>query len=200
MLQHFLLWLRREKILCIAGVCALVTMFFVPPDRFYPGYIDLRVLCLLFCLMAVVAGFQRCGAFQWLSVQLIRHSRGGRTLGVCLVLLPFFSSMLVTNDVALLTFVPFTLLLLQQIGCSRAIIPILVLQTIAANLGSMATPVGNPQNLYLYARYELTAADFFSAMILLTLISLVCLLAASLLVAYLLSRSYKGIGAFRVIY
>lgn len=175
-------WMRREKVLCIAAVCAVITMFLVPPDGAYPGYIDLRVLCLLLCLMAVVAGFGKCGAFQWLAVNLLQRSSGGRILGLILVLLPFFSAMLVTNDVALLTFVPFTLMLLEQIDCKKSAIPVLVLQTIAANLGSMATPVGNPQNLFLYAAYELSAKDFFASTVPLTLVSLLCLGAASFFV------------------
>lgn len=88
---------------------------------------------------------RRCGAFEFLAAALLRRSSGGRILGVILVLLPFFTSMLVTNDVALLTFVPFTLLLLDQIGCRDRAAMIMVLQTMAANLGSMATPVGNPR-------------------------------------------------------
>lgn len=171
---------KKETVLCVAAVCAVGTMFLVPPDGAYIGYIDLRVLCLLMCLMAVVAGFQSCGAFRWLAFQLLRRSSGGRVLGVILVMLPFFSSMLVTNDVALLTFVPFTLLLLEQIGCTSAVIPVLVLQTVAANLGSMATPVGNPQNLYLYAAYGLTAGEFFSAVLPLAVVSLLGLTAAAL--------------------
>ncbi|MBQ7778420.1 MAG: citrate transporter [Oscillibacter sp.] len=171
---------KKETVLCVAAVCAVGTMFLVPPDGTYIGYIDLRVLCLLMCLMAVVAGFQTCGAFRWLAFQLLRRSSGGRVLGVILVMLPFFSSMLVTNDVALLTFVPFTLLLLEQIGCTSAVIPVLVLQTVAANLGSMATPVGNPQNLYLYAAYSLTAGEFFSAVLPLASVSLLGLMAAAL--------------------
>ena len=173
-------FLKQETVLCVAAVCAVATMLLVPPDAAYPGYIDLRVLCLLLCLMAVVAGFQSCGAFRWLAFQLLRRGGGGHLLSVILVLLPFFSSMLVTNDVALLTFVPFTLLLLEQVGCASAVIPMLVLQTIAANLGSMATPVGNPQNLFLYAAYSLTAGEFFSATLPLTAVSLVCLTAAAL--------------------
>jgi len=176
-IRHFL---KQETVLCVAAVCAAATMFLVPPDGAYIGYIDLRVLCLLLCLMAVVAGFQNCGAFRWLAFQLLRRSGNGRMLGVVLVLLPFFSSMLVTNDVALLTFVPFTLLLLERIGCVSSVIPVLVLQTIAANLGSMATPVGNPQNLYLYAAYGLGAGEFFSVTLPLTAISLLCLTAAAL--------------------
>jgi len=172
-------FIKREAVLCIAALCAAATMVLVPPDREYLGYIDFRVLCLLLCLMAVVAGFRSAGAFQWLTAQLLRRIRSGRVLGVTLVLLPFFCSMLVTNDVALLVFVPFTLGLLTELGCNRAIVPVLVLQTVAANLGSMATPVGNPQNLYLYATYQLGAGEFFSAMLPLTAVSLLALAAAS---------------------
>ena len=173
-------FIKKETVLCVAAVCAIATMFLVPPDEAYIGYIDFKVLCLLMCLMAVVAGFEGCGAFKWLACQLLGRCKSGRVLSVVLVLLPFFSSMLVTNDVALLTFVPFTLMLMEQIGCVGAVIPMLVLQTIAANLGSMATPVGNPQNLFLYAAYELTAGEFFSAMLPLTAVSLICLMAAAL--------------------
>ena len=124
--------------------------------------------------------FKSVGAFQWLTCQLLRRIHSGRILSLTLVLLPFFCSMLVTNDVALLVFVPFTLGLLSQLGCAGAIIPILVLQTIAANLGSMATPVGNPQNLFLYAAFELGIGEFFGVVLPLTAVSLVCLTAASL--------------------
>ena len=173
-------WVKKETVLCVSAVCAAATMILVPPDEAYPDYMDWRVLCLLFCLMTVVAGFRACGAFQWLTVQMVHRCGGGRGMSVALVLLPFFSAMLVTNDVALLTFVPFTLLLLEHIGCRKAVVPMLVLQTVAANLGSMATPVGNPQNLYLYAAYELTAGEFFSAVLPLTAVSLVGVVLAAL--------------------
>ncbi len=180
MLKSIRNFIKKETVLCVAAVCAIATMFLVPPDGAYIGYIDLKVLCLLMCLMAVVAGFEGCGAFKWLAYQLLSRCKSGRVLSIVLIMLPFFSSMLVTNDVALLTFVPFTLMLLEQIGCVSAVIPMLVLQTIAANLGSMATPVGNPQNLFLYGAYELSAGEFFGAMLPLAAVSLVCLAAASL--------------------
>ncbi len=180
MLNRIRNFIKKETVLSVAAVCAIATMFLVPPDGTYIGYIDFKVLCLLMCLMAVVAGFEGCGAFKWLACQLLRRCRSGQVLSIVLVMLPFFSSMLVTNDVALLTFVPFTLMLMEQIGCVGAVIPMLVLQTIAANLGSMATPVGNPQNLFLYAAYELTAGEFFSAMLPLTAVSLICLTEAAL--------------------
>lgn len=179
MLKHIKSFIEKETVLCIAALCAVLTMFLVPPDVQYLHYIDFRVLCLLLCLMAVVAGFKSVGAFQWLTYQLLSRIRSGRILSLTLVLLPFFCSMLVTNDVALLVFVPFTLALLTQLGCGKAIIPVIVLQTVAANLGSMATPVGNPQNLFLYAAFELSAAEFFSVTLPLTGVSLVALAAAA---------------------
>ena len=172
-------FLKKETVLSIAALCAIATMFLVPPDAAYLHYIDWRVLCLLLCLMAVVAGFKSLGAFDWLTYQLLRRIISGRVLGVTLVLLPFFCSMLVTNDVALIVFVPFTLALLESLGCANAMIPVIVLQTVAANLGSMATPVGNPQNLYLYAAYALEAGEFFSVVLPLTLVSVASLTAAA---------------------
>lgn len=181
-MQGIINFIKKEAVLCISLVCAVVTMFFVPPDMEYIGYIDLHVLSLLLCLMAVVAGFQVCGIFRCLTYEILRKTKSGRLLGLILVLLPFFSSMLVTNDVALLVFVPFTIGLLGQMKCEKSIIPVLVLQTVASNLGSMATPVGNPQNLFLYSEFSLSAGEFFGAMLPLTAISLVVLSLASLLV------------------
>lgn len=179
MLKKIKAFIAKETVLCIAALCAVFTMFLVPPDSQYLHYIDFRVLCLLLCLMAVVAGFKSVGAFQWLTYQLLSRIHSGRILSVTLTLLPFFCSMLVTNDVALLVFIPFTLGLLDQLGCKKQEATIIVLQTIAANLGSMATPVGNPQNLYLYAAYNLSAVDFFSVVLPLTAVSLLALTAAS---------------------
>lgn len=179
MLQKIKEFLKKEAILCIAALCAIVTMFFIPPSAAYLHYIDFRVLCLLLCLMAVVAGFKSVGAFEYLTYQLLSRIRNGRILGVTLVMLPFFCSMLVTNDVALLIFIPFTLELLSRLDLKKAILPVIVLQTVAANLGSMATPVGNPQNLFLYSAFQLSAGDFFSVTLPLTAVSFIALAAAS---------------------
>ena len=174
-------FIAKETVLCVAALCAILTMFLVPPDKEYLHYIDFRVLCLLLCLMAVVAGLKAIGTFDWLTYQLLKRVRNGRILGVTLVLLPFFCSMVVTNDVALIIFIPFTLMLLSSLGYSDRIIPVTVLQTVAANLGSMATPIGNPQNLYLYAFYNISISDFFSVTLPLTGISLAGLTIASIL-------------------
>ena len=168
-------FIAKETVLCVAAVCAILTMFIIPPSKEYLHYIDFRVLCLLLCLMAVVAGMKSVKVFDWLTYQLLSRIKSGRVLGLTLVILPFFCSMFVTNDVALIIFIPFTLMLLDQLNCKQCIIPVTVFQTIAANLGSMATPVGNPQNLFLYAFYNIGIGEFFSVTLPITLVSLILL-------------------------
>lgn len=179
MLTKIKAFTRKETVFFISALCAVATMFFVPPDKEYLHYIDFRVLCLLLCLMAVVAGFKSVGAFKVLTYKLLHHIKNGRVLSITLVLLPFFLSMLVTNDVALIVFIPFTLGLLGSLGCEKSVVPLIVLQTVAANLGSMATPVGNPQNLFLYSAFSLGIGEFFSCVLPLTAISLAALTIAS---------------------
>lgn len=171
--------LRENAVLVIAAVCAAVSMIWVPPDAAYAGYIDWRVLSLLFCLMAVVAGLQSCGLFDVLAQKMLSGKRPMRAVLLALVLLPFFTSMLITNDVALLVFVPFAVLVMERIGREKRLAYVIALQTVAANLGSMATPVGNPQNLYIYSAFSLTAGSFFAVVLPLTAVSLagVCLAA-----------------------
>ena len=163
---------KKEPVLSISAVCAVISALFVPPSAAYVDYIDFRVLALLFCLMAVVAGLQRYGLFTWLAKKMLSGKKQRRTLFLLLILLPFFSSMLVTNDVALITFVPFAILILGLTGQEKYMIFVIVMQTVAANLGSMATPVGNPQNLFLYSRYSLSAGEFFAAVLPYALLSL----------------------------
>jgi len=180
MLEKIKNFIAKETVLCVAAGCAVLTMFLVPPDKEYLHYIDFRVLCLLLCLMAVVAGLKAIGLFDFLTYQLISRVNNGRILSLVLILLPFFSSMFVTNDVALIIFIPFTLMLLEELGCKKNIISVTVFQTIAANLGSMATLVGNPQNLYLYAFYNMSISEFFSVVLPITLFSLIGLSIAAL--------------------
>ena len=159
-MAHIRTFLKREPVLLIAALAALLSCFFVPPDRAYLGYLDWRTLALLYCLMTVVAGLRRAGFFALLSHILCEKVGSVRLLGLTLVLLCFFSSLLITNDVALLTFVPFAVVVLGMADRKKDLILVVVLQTVAANLGSMLTPVGNPQNLYLYSHYDLSFLDF----------------------------------------
>lgn len=173
---------RREPVLVISFVCAAASMAFVPPSEAYGAYFDWKVLSLLFCLMAVVAGLQECNVFAVFCQRLLTGRKRMGLLSLILVLLPFFASMLITNDVALITFVPFTIVVLSMIQRRQYLIYLIVLQTIAANLGSMAAPVGNPQSLFLYEKFHLSAGGYFRLMLPFVLASLVCLAAAALLV------------------
>ena len=134
--------------LAAAWGLALLSMVLVPPDRAYGGYVDFRTLGLLFSLMTVMAGLQGLGLFHRMGGLLLARTATTRQLECVLIFLPFFFSMLVTNDVSLITFVPFALEVLSLAGLEQRAVPVVALQTIAANLGSMATPIGNPQNLY----------------------------------------------------
>ena len=172
-------FVKKEAVLCIAFLCAVVSMFLVPPDGGYADYVDYRVLALLFCLMLVVAGLQDCGLFDLLARRLLAGEKRFRFLALALVLLPFFSSMLITNDVSLITFVPFAVLVLELTGRQAQLPYIVTLQTVAANLGSMAMPVGNPQNLFLCSKFGIPMGAFFAAVLPLTAVSLVGLVLAA---------------------
>lgn len=164
-------WCKGQPVLIVAFIAALVSMLFIPPDEQYLGYCNRAVLIQLFCLMIAVAGFRGIGVFEALTRVLLKKAGGIRRLGLLLMTVCFFSSMLVTNDVALLTFVPLTLLLFSKINDAKSLIWIIVIETAAANLGSMLTPIGNPQNLYIYAQYGLDPIRFISLMLPLGIIS-----------------------------
>lgn len=158
-------FIKKEIVFCVAGVLAIATAFVVHPSKAYLGYIDFKVLALLLSLMLVVAGLRSFGIFTKIIETLSSRIKSTRVLELLLVFICFFSSMVITNDVALITFVPFTIEMLNAIGKKNHMVYIIVLQTIAANLGSMVTPIGNPQNIFLYTRYEMGMGDFFSTMI-----------------------------------
>ena len=167
---------QKETVCCIAFLLAVISIFFVSPSKNYISYIDFRVLALLFCLMAVVRGFSSIGVFTRLGTMLLTHVHSLRMLSALFIFLCFFFSMLITNDVALITFVPFTILVLSMAEQKKFLIPVIVLETIAANLGSMLTPLGNPQNLYLYTISGLSIGAFVRIMLPYSFVSAILLL------------------------
>ena len=167
---------QKETVCCIASLLAVISMCFVVPSKNYISYIDFRVLALLFCLMAVVRGFSSIGVFTRLGTMLLTHVHSLRMLSALFIFLCFFFSMLITNDVALITFVPFTILVLSMAEQKKFLIPVIVLETIAANLGSMLTPLGNPQNLYLYTISGLSIGAFVRIMLPYSFVSAILLL------------------------
>ena len=172
--------LKNETVFCVSLLLAVLSAFFVRPDGVYLTYPDWRTIALLFCLMILVAGLRSKGVFTLMGHALLRRAGSLRALSAIMVLLCFFSSMIITNDVTLLTFVPFTMLVFRMTGHENRIVKLVVLETIGANLGSMATPIGNPQNLYLYSISDLTAGGFAGAVLPYAGLSLLLLLAAVL--------------------
>lgn len=169
-------FIKKEAVLCAALLLGIFSMFLVPPDREYPAYINFRVLGLLFSLMVVMAGLRELGVFNKIACVMLKKADNSRKLYLVMVFLCFFSAMLITNDVALITFVPFTLLLLKMADMDSLAVPLVVFESVAANLGSALTPIGNPHNLYLYTAFEMSLPDFFRTMAPITGISAVLLL------------------------
>lgn len=168
--------MKKETVLTIATLLAVVSAFFVKPDRQYIGYIDFRTLGILFGLMVIMQGFQRTGLFDRIGKSLLQKTGKLWQLILVLVMLCFIFSMLITNDVSLLTFVPFSILVLKKCGQEQAMIPTVILQTVAANLGSMLTPIGNPQNLYLYGLMDCSIPEFMGILLPYTVMTFVLLL------------------------
>lgn len=161
-------FVRKETVLTVALLLAVISAFIVPPDSAYVDYIDFRTLAILFCLMTVVAGFSQQGMFGIIAKSMINRMGSLRTVTIVLIFMCFFFSMFITNDVSLITFVPMTLTVLGMAGeevLTRWMVLVITLQTIAANLGSMLTPIGNPQNLYLYGLAGISAGRFVLLML-----------------------------------
>ena len=175
---HFI---KQETVLVVATVLAVMSAFVVPPSEVYWEYIDWHVLGLLLSLMIIMAGLQKTGFFDAIGAKLLGKTNNTRQLSLLLVFLCFFFSMLITNDVALFTFVPFAIIMLRKCKQEKLLIPVLVLQTIAANLGSMLTPIGNPQNLYLYNLSGMGMGEFMGVMLPYTIIAGVLLVIAVLI-------------------
>ena len=171
MKEKIILFIKKETVLMVAILLAIVSAFFVTPNRAYIDYIDWRVLGILLSLMIVMAGFQKNGIFDEIGKRLLVRTKNTAQLTGVLVFLCFFSSMLITNDVALITFVPFAVLTLRKCKQERLMVLVVVLQTIAANLGSMFTPIGNPQNLYLYQLSGMSLGEFVAYMLPYTAVS-----------------------------
>lgn len=175
-------FIKKEAVLCLSFVLAIASMLFVPLSANYISYIDFKTISLLFCLMTVMAGLREIGVFSALAGRLLTSTKNFRKISLILIMLCFFSSMLITNDVALITFVPFAFEVVKKSNKTEFIIPIVVFQTIAANLGSMLTPVGNPQNLYLYSLSSLSLGEFVMITLPYTVIAFVMLVISNLTV------------------
>lgn len=180
-LERVVGFIKSNMVFCIAAAAALATSVLVPPDAAYADYFDLRTLTCLLCTSAVVAALSGIGFFRILAQSIIRRFKSLRMSVLALVWITFIGSMVIANDMALLTFLPLGYHVLEHSGGKRYMGYTFILQNIAANLGGMLTPFGNPQNLYIYSKFEIPTGEFMAVMaspfvLAVILITVLCLL------------------------
>ncbi len=163
-MRKVLLFFRKEMMLTLSIIAALVSLIINKPSMSLIQSIDWRTLGTLFMMLTVLEGFKKESIFN----PIIRFStrfRSMASLSLFLVFGVFFTSMFVTNDVSLIIFVPLTILLFRGAGKEAFILPVISLENIAAVRGSMLMPFGSPQNLFLYGRFGVSAPVFMLHML-----------------------------------
>lgn len=156
----------KNVVLVIASTLALISCFLVAPDSKYIGYFDFKTLTCLFCTLAVICALKNIRFFTITARKIVRCAGNTRTLSLALVYITFIGSMFLANDMALLTFLPLGYISLSATGKEKYMAPIFIFQNIAANLGGMLTPFGNPQNLYIYTKFNIPTGEFMAVMLL----------------------------------
>ena len=174
-------FVKKNTVMVIALIAAVATSFFVPPDKEYLGYFDFKTLTCLFCVLAVVCALKNIRFFYILAKKIVRCFKNARLSILALVYITFIGSMLIANDMALLTFLPLGYFVLTTTGKEKYMAFTFIMQNIAANLGGMLTPFGNPQNLYLYSKFNIPTVEFIKIMgpafiISVVLITICCLI------------------------
>ena len=156
--------IKKNIVMFVALLAALVTVFIIPPDKEYLGYFDVKTLTCLFCVLAVVCALKNIQFFYILAKKIVQLFKNARVAVLALVYITFIGSMLIANDMALLTFLPLGFLVLDTTGKRKYMAFTYIMQNIAANLGGMLTPFGNPQNLYLYSFFQIPTLEFMRIM------------------------------------
>lgn len=157
-------FISKNVVMVIALFAAVITSFIVPVDKEYLGYFDYKTLTCLFCVLAVVCALKNINFFYMLARKVVQLFKNARMAILALVYITFIGSMLIANDMALLTFLPLGFLVLTTTGKEKYMAFTFIMQNIAANLGGMLTPFGNPQNLYLYTKFEIPNLEFMAIM------------------------------------
>lgn len=158
--NKFIKFVKKNAVCCIAFCLALVTAFIVPPDKEYLGYFDFKTLACLFSVSAAVCALKGIHFFYIAARAIVHKFKNARACVIALVCVTFVGSMLIANDMALITFLPLGYLALSSTGKQKYMPFTFIMQNIAANLGGMLTPFGNPQNLYLYGKFNIPTGEF----------------------------------------
>ena len=163
--NHALPFIKKNAVLLIAIVAAAITSIIVPPDAKYLEYFDWKTLTCLFCVLAVVCALKNIRFFFFLAQKIVKIFKNTRACVLALAYITFIGSMLIANDMALLTFLPLGYFVLSTTGKKKYMAFTFIMQNIAANLGGMLTPFGNPQNLYLYTKFNIPTGEFMLTML-----------------------------------
>ena len=172
---------KTNAVMLIALALAAVTCFIVPPDKEYLGYFDFKTLTCLFTVLAVVCALKNVRFFYTIAEKIVKHFKNARLAAIALIYITFIGSMFLANDMALLTFLPLGYFVLISTKREKYMCPLFILQNIAANLGGMLTPFGNPQNLYLYSKFNIPDGEFMLIMLPLFLLSVVMITLAAII-------------------
>ncbi len=164
-MQKVLRFVKKNVVLTVATVAALITCFFVPPSVEYISYFDFRTLACLFITLAVVCALRQIRFFAILARRIVQMTGSLRMLALALVYITFIGSMIIANDMALITFLPLGYFALSVTNNEKYAALLFILQNISANLGGMLTPFGNPQNLYLYSYFSIPTMEFMAIML-----------------------------------
>ena len=153
-------FIKQNAVLMVAFIAALVSSLIVPPDEKYLSYLDFRTLTCLFCTLAVICGLRNIKFFTVVARKLVSFAGSTRKTVIALLMITFIGSMLIANDMALITFLPLGYIALSETGNKKYLCYTFIMQNIAANLGGMVTPFGNPQNLFLYNKFNIPTGEF----------------------------------------
>lgn len=162
--ENIVEFVKKNAVMCIALMAAIATSIIIPVDREYLGYFDYKTLTCLFCVLAVVCALKNINFFYLLARKVVRMFKNARLSVLALVYITFIGSMLIANDMALLTFLPLGYFVLKTTDKKKYMAFTFIMQNIAANLGGMLTPFGNPQNLYLYSKFNIPNIEFMTIM------------------------------------
>jgi len=170
-------FIKKNTVFCVAAIAAIATSFFVPPDKEYLTYFDWKTLACLFLTLAVICALRNIKFFTIVARRLVLFSGNLRSLYLMLIFITFLGSMIIANDMALITFLPLGYFALTSVGKEKHMAYLFILQNISANLGGMLTPFGNPQNLYLYSFFKIPTGEFCLIMLppFLLAVGLLCL-------------------------
>ena len=181
-MKKVIAFFRTNFIFTVAVVAAIISCFFVPIDKEYLGYFDIDTLACITLLLVIIAGFSNIQFFHKVAKLLVKKFKNTRSIILCLIFITYVSALVNANDMSLLTFLPLAYIVLKYTNNLKYIAFTFIMQNIASNLGGMITPIGNPQNLYIFSFYNIGLFEFFKIMAIPTLIALLLIIVVCMFV------------------